>query len=214
MVCICEDDGIDADCEVHGTMTDQEQAPLDWLPQFEEVFLSHWREHPDHYSGLGWPLTVPQIEALVAALKAAQQRAGRAEVDLGSWVLDNDQLRADLTRVEAEAKKWQEEAEQIHREDTELESRYEAALARIADLEVAVDMTPDYLGRTKLVYATEVIGLRKDLATERNRIAELEGSLRETADELARCNPDDPLYKSHAEERARAVLEPQTPSAS
>lgn len=58
-----------------------------------------------------------------------------ARLEHNDFVETIRQLRDDLARVEADAKKWQEEAEQIHREDTELESRYEAALARIAELE-------------------------------------------------------------------------------
>lgn len=190
-------------------VTDQEQAPLD-SALLDRVQAMAKR---DRDTGDGESLVSSAVlYDLVAALKAAQQRyqtlleLARVESTWRDAIDEVLQLRDDLARVEADAKKWQEEAEQIHREDTELESRYEAALARIADLEVAVDMTPDYLGRTKLVYATEVIGLRKDLATERNRIAELEGSLRECI-ELYATSP----YE--AKERARAVLA-QTPSAS
>lgn len=194
-----------------------EQAPLD-LVEGDRLLAAFKRSQPKYgmaKAGTFQDWLLDNGEALVAALKAANERAedyhseweSAVEREVARWHAEKelradlanvntdrdlayselvergitiDSLRADLARVVADAKKWQEEAEQIHREDTELESRYEAAQARIADLEGSL--------RWLLVEAEDMWGVPSD---------------------------DHPKWSASAMKRARANLaEAQTPSAS
>lgn len=181
-------------------MTDQEQAPVD-LAEGERLLAAYktaWNANDGYTKEMrdaedAWHMWLElNGRALVTALQAAQQalvdwrqdtewREMQATLDLQRLMIET--LRDDLARVEAERDQAISDNNGNAGHAVILGVRLREAQARNAELEAAVDMTPDYLGRTKLTYATEVIGLRKDLATEKKRIVELEGSLRELLDE-------------------------------
>lgn len=202
MVCICEDDGIDADCEVHGTMSDdQEQAPFDLAVGERLLAASQDMLLPWDWRRERWELFVEWLrnngEALVAALKARDEQ--------------NKELSHTLELIRTR------ELEFIHRwRGHEPIERY----LRQPDYGELLDFLQADLARVEAErdqYRHAIDVMFPDHALQA-RIAELEGSLRALygthSIPFGSSERDGPCWCGDCE-RARANLaEPQTPTAS